>query len=129
MLAIGEENLQQFKQICARERCPYAIVGKALDRSHLLVNDKLLKSKPVNLPMSVLFGQPPRMHRDVTTRESVRQALEVDIELDEVVNRGLGHPTVAAAPDSPQGLAFRHAGLSPRDCGCQKQWHPRMSRP
>ncbi len=96
VLAVAEKNLPGFIAICVRERCPYAIVGKATSESHLFVNDVLLDSKPVDLPMSVLFGKAPRMHRQVVTRAIHRQPFLNDIDLSEAIFRVLGHPSVAS---------------------------------
>lgn len=63
VLAVAPENLARFQAICARERCPYAVVGEATDEKTLLVNDRQFNAQPVALPMSVLFGKPPKMHR------------------------------------------------------------------
>ncbi|GMG87411.1 phosphoribosylformylglycinamidine synthase [Biformimicrobium ophioploci] len=97
VLAVKPEDLARFEQICERERCPYAVVGEATDEKHLLVNDKLLEAKPVDLPMSVLFGKPPKMHRNATRHEV--QTIELDtaaIEINDAVNRLLRLPAVAS---------------------------------
>ena len=73
VLAIAPEDLDRFDALCERERCPYAVVGEALDAKDLHVDDGLLGAAPVDLPLSVLFGKPPRMHRTFR-RESVRRA-------------------------------------------------------
>ncbi|HKI73658.1 MAG TPA: phosphoribosylformylglycinamidine synthase, partial [Pseudomonadales bacterium] len=96
VLAVAADDVATFLEICRRERCPCAIVGKAVDESHLLVNDTLLATRPVDLPMSVLFGKPPRMHKDAMTRTPGREALPADLDLHDVIHRVLGHPTVAS---------------------------------
>ena len=95
VIAVAPDNLGRFEAICRRERAPFAVVGTAVDESHLLVNDTLLESTPVDLPMSVLFGKPPRMHRDVVSREPVTMPLELDMPLAEAIHRVMGHPAVA----------------------------------
>ncbi len=97
VLAISPESLARFESICQRERCPYAVVGEAVSEQHLLVNDRHFDAKPVDLPMEVLFGKPPKMHRTAETRKV--EAAEFDysnIELSEAVSRVLQHPTVAS---------------------------------
>ncbi len=95
VLAVEPDDLDRFTKICERERCPYAIVGTAIDDAHLLVNDRLLESTPVDLPLSVLFGKPPAMHKDVKTRMSPRVGFDSKIDLGEAIMRVVAHPTVA----------------------------------
>ncbi len=96
VLAIAETNMPDFVAVCERERCPYAIVGKAIDSEHLLVNDRLLESKPVDLPMSVLFGKAPKMHRIAETKVIHPDPVSTDIDFAEAVDRVIGHPAVAS---------------------------------
>jgi phosphoribosylformylglycinamidine synthase len=97
VLAINPQDLARFEAICARERAPYAVVGEATDEKHLLVNDKYFDAKPVDLPMSVLFGKPPKMHR---TAEGHKAALTPfsteDININDAAERVLKHPAVAS---------------------------------
>ena len=53
------------RRICERERCPYAVVGEATDEEHLLPRRCPFRRTPIDMPMSLLFGKPPRMLRDV----------------------------------------------------------------
>ncbi|WP_444923164.1 phosphoribosylformylglycinamidine synthase [Microbulbifer sp. DLAB2-AF] len=97
VLAVMPEDLERFEQICERERTPYAVVGEATEDKHLLLNDKKFDSKPVDLPMSVLFGKPPRMHREAETRHVEAKAFSTaDIDLNEAAERVLRLPTVAS---------------------------------
>ncbi|WP_444886917.1 phosphoribosylformylglycinamidine synthase [Microbulbifer sp. JMSA008] len=97
VLAVMPEDLERFEQICERERTPYAVVGEATEDKHLLLNDKKFDSKPVDLPMSVLFGKPPRMHREAETRQVEAKAFSTaDIDLNEAAERVLRLPTVAS---------------------------------
>lgn len=96
VLAVAPGDVERFGQICKRERCPWAIVGKALGDKHLLVRDTLLASNPVDLPMSVLFGRPPRMHKQAVSRRIASPPLSQDVDLAEAIHRVLGHPTVAS---------------------------------
>ncbi len=95
VLAVAEENLALFTAICERERCPFAIVGTAVDENHLFVNDTQLDANPVDLPMSVLFGKPPRMHKTAETRVIPEKPVDLNYDIAEAVYRVLGHPTVA----------------------------------
>ncbi len=96
VLAIGPESLEQFKAFCERERCPFAVVGVATEQRQLVLADEGNES-PVDMPMDVLLGKPPKMHRDVKTVE--RKAAELDltgVDLQKAVIDVLSHPTVAS---------------------------------
>ncbi|GIR69151.1 MAG: hypothetical protein CM15mP74_04020 [Halieaceae bacterium] len=71
VLAVEPEELSRFEAICERERCPYAVVGEATEAEHLLVADSQFDNAPVDIPMSVLFGKPPKMHRQTSRRPPV----------------------------------------------------------
>jgi phosphoribosylformylglycinamidine synthase len=96
VLAVASDDLEWFTGICERERCPFAVVGTAIDESHLLLNDALLNSTPVDLPMSILFGKPPRMHKNVLSRKIVSREFNAERDLADTVDRVLGHPAVAS---------------------------------
>lgn len=95
VLAIAEENLDLFNDLCIRERCPYAIVGKATEERQLKVVDSAYQNEPVNMPMDVLLGKPPKMHRDVAhvTHDYPEVSLK-DLTLGEVAEKVLLLPTV-----------------------------------
>ncbi len=97
VLAVHPENLQRFTDICTRERCPFAVVGVATDEKHLRVGDAFFASNPVDLPMSVLFGKPPKMQRSFSRTQIQHATLELDaIDLDDAALRVLRLPTVAS---------------------------------
>jgi len=96
VMAIAPESLDQFKAFCERERCPFAVIGVATDERQLVLEDKGQES-PVDMPMDVLLGKPPKMHRDVST--VVRQSPAMDltgVSLQKAVIDVLSHPTVAS---------------------------------
>jgi phosphoribosylformylglycinamidine synthase len=96
VLAIAPESLPQFQAFCERERCPFAVVGVATQERHLTVFDEG-KESPVDMPMDVLLGKPPKMHRDVKT--VARKAVPMDlneVDLQKAVIDVLSHPTVAS---------------------------------
>jgi phosphoribosylformylglycinamidine synthase len=70
VLATSTENLPIFEAIAKRERCPYSVVGTATEAQELVVTDKLLQQEPIRLPMSTLFGKPPKMSRSVERRKN-----------------------------------------------------------
>jgi len=100
VMAIAPSDLATFAALCERERCPFAVVGTATEERQLrLIDDQATdpaNASPVDMPMDVLLGKPPKMLRDV---EHVQRTLPpVDltgIELKEAVRRVLLNPTVA----------------------------------
>lgn len=97
VLAIRPESEAQFDAICARERCPYAILGTATDIRQLVVNDELLAEQPVDMPMQVLLGGTPQMKRSFNRQENELPPLELnDFDLSESIKDVLRHPTVAS---------------------------------
>lgn len=98
VLAIAAENLPEFESYCARERCPYAVVGTATEKRQLVLTDPRRDLTVIDLPMDVLFGKAPRMHRDAT-RVRPRIDLVPDLSgvgMDEAVLRVLRLPTVGS---------------------------------
>ena len=96
VVAIKPESLELFSAFCEREHCLFAVIGEAAEEEHLLLNDELLADKPVDIPMSVLFGKPPKMHRDVKHVPANTKALDLSgVTLDEAVKRVLAFPAVA----------------------------------
>ena len=98
VLAIAPENLADFEAMCMRERCPHAVVGDATRERRLRVADPRRDLIAIDLPMDVLFGKPPRMHRDAT-RIKPRVDLVPDlagIGMDEALLRVLRLPTVGS---------------------------------
>ncbi|MDO6805893.1 hypothetical protein Q4595_25785, partial [Wenyingzhuangia sp. 1_MG-2023] len=86
-----------FDAICQRERCPYAVVGYATEEEHLTVTDSHFGNKPVDMPLQVLLGKPPRMHRDASTRATAATPFNTTgIDLAEAAERVLTLPTVAS---------------------------------
>ncbi len=96
VVAIKPESLELFTAFCEREHCLFAVIGEATEDEHLLLNDELLGDKPVDIPMSVLFGKSPKMHRKVEHVQANTKALDFSgITLDEAVKRVLAFPAVA----------------------------------
>ena len=97
MLAVEPESLSQFEAICERERCPYAVVGEATDAQHLSVNDRDFGNAPVDLPMSVLFGKPPKMHRHARRYPAVADDFNASaVSVSESLERVLTFPAVGS---------------------------------
>lgn len=97
VLSILEKDLDTFRTICERERCPFAVVGTATDDGHLKVRDDLFSNNPVDLPLNVLLGKPPKTTRtDKTVTPSKKPFNAGDIDITEAAYRVLRLPTVAA---------------------------------
>lgn len=97
VLSILEKDLDAFRAICERERCPFAVVGTATGDGHLKVRDDLFSNNPVDLPLNVLLGKPPKTTRtDKTVAPSKKTFNAGDIDITEAAYRVLRLPAVAA---------------------------------
>ncbi|MDW7547360.1 phosphoribosylformylglycinamidine synthase [Pseudoalteromonas sp. McH1-7] len=96
VLAVAAEDFARFEAICKRERAQYAVIGEATEERHLTVADSHFDNNPVDLPLDVLLGKPPKMHRDVESKHVEGKALDTaGIELDDAAKRLLRLPTIA----------------------------------
>ncbi|MEO6079290.1 MAG: phosphoribosylformylglycinamidine synthase [Steroidobacteraceae bacterium] len=96
VLAVSERGLAQFEAIARRERCPFAVIGRLTADGVLIVRDAEFSNNPVDLPIDVLLGKPPRTSRAVQRVASPRQRFEVQkVPLEEAALRVLSHPAVA----------------------------------
>ncbi|OWW21123.1 phosphoribosylformylglycinamidine synthase [Noviherbaspirillum denitrificans] len=96
VLAIAPESLPLFKYLCERERSPFAVVGVATEERQLKVIDPEHDNYPVDMPMDVLLGKPPKMHRDVAHVENNFPPVDLTgITLEDAAQRVLRLPTVA----------------------------------
>ncbi|MDV2396707.1 phosphoribosylformylglycinamidine synthase [Vibrio cholerae] len=96
VLAVAAEDMPLFDAICQRERAPYAVVGEATEERHLTLEDSHFANTPIDMPMDILLGKPPKMHREASTLKVSSPALERSgIELNEAVDRVLRLPAVA----------------------------------
>ena len=96
VMAIAPESLPLFKSFCERERCPFAVIGVATEERQLQLVDEGQES-PVDMPMDVLLGKPPKMHRDVTRVARQSPAMDLTgVSLQQAVIDVLSHPTVAS---------------------------------
>ncbi|MDX5362533.1 MAG: phosphoribosylformylglycinamidine synthase [Pseudazoarcus pumilus] len=97
VLAVAPERLADFRAICERERCPFAVLGTATDDGHLTVSDRHFGNKPVDMEMQVLLGKPPKMTRDVSRRAVHLPPFDLtDLDLRDAAFRVLRLPTVAS---------------------------------
>jgi len=97
VLAVDQSKLEQFKAICERERCLYAMVGTATEEPNLLVEDDYLSDHPVDMPMDVLLGKPPKLTIDTTRRAFASSEFDTSsISIEDAVRRLLQLPCIAA---------------------------------
>lgn len=97
VMGVGESDVARFEAICQRERCPYAIVGAATADEQLIVHDTLLGNNTVNLPMTTLFGKPPKMTRSFSRNQPEHVALNfAKTTIQDAVKRVLHLPAVGS---------------------------------
>ena len=95
VIALSPESLEMFTAICARERAPFAVVGRSTEERVLVVEDKG-HDTPVDMPMDVLLGKPPKMHRtDKRVKRNLPAINLAGVDLNEACENVLRHPTVA----------------------------------
>ncbi|MDP4529732.1 phosphoribosylformylglycinamidine synthase [Alkalimonas delamerensis] len=96
VMAIPPERLAVFEDICRRERAPYAVVGEATAEQHLVLSDQHFGNTPIDLPLNVLLGKAPKMHRDVASSQTAGEPLQLDsVTVADATERLLRLPTIA----------------------------------
>jgi phosphoribosylformylglycinamidine synthase len=95
VIALEPTALPLFEMMCARERCPFAVVGVATDEPQLTLRDE--RTQAIDMPMDVLLGKPPKMQRDVRRVQRTEAPLDLTgVKLEQVAFDVLRHPTVAS---------------------------------
>src|SRR5262249_41122142 len=96
VLAVSRTDLDHFREVCERERCPFAVVGSATADGRLVVTDSKLGKSPVDVPLDLILGKPPKMLRDGKRGKPAPKPLALDkISLQAAAYRVLQHPSVA----------------------------------
>ncbi|MHB1115630.1 phosphoribosylformylglycinamidine synthase [Sideroxydans sp.] len=96
VLAIPAERLEEFQAMCERERCPFAVLGTAVDEDRLVVHDNEFDNNAVDMPLSVLLGKPPKMTRDVKREQVALTKFDTSgIAIKDAAERVLRLPSVA----------------------------------
>ncbi len=96
VLAIPAQRLDEFAAMCERERCPFAVLGKAINEDQLIVHDEEFNNNAVDMPLSVLLGKPPKMTRKVLREKVSLPKFDTgNIVLSEAIERVLRLPSVA----------------------------------
>ena len=97
VIAIKEESIALFDEICLKERAPYAVLGSATEDRHLLLEDSHFNNKPIDIAMSLLFGSSPKTHKDVKSLPNIENEFNPNnISINDAINRLLKLPTVAS---------------------------------
>lgn len=97
VLAIDQNKLDLFKEICERERCPYATLGVSTKENQLIIKDQLFGNTPVDLPMDMLLGKAPKLDCNVKTLTKNPIFFDTQqISFEDAAKRVLQLPTVAA---------------------------------
>lgn len=98
VMAITPASLPIFEFYCERERCPFAVIGTVTDDGVLKVHDHRdgRAETPVDMPMNVLLGKPPKMTRNARVRARELPALDATgVPLEQIVTQVLRAPSVA----------------------------------
>ncbi len=96
VLAIDAARLERFKALCERERCPYAVVGESTADRTLRLHDRHFDNRPIDMPLSLLLGKPPKMTREVERQSAEASELATaGIDVAGAAGRVLRLPTVA----------------------------------
>ena len=130
VLSIKPEKLDEFKLMCLRERCPFAVLGIANKKQHLTVTDAHFDNKPVDIPMDLLLGNTPKTFKDIKKTQPILESFDMtDINIKDAVKRILNFPTVASkkylitiGDRTVSGLVHRDQMVGPwqvpvADCG------------
>lgn len=96
VIALDPKGLERFDAFCHRERCPYAVLGHITENADLVV-ERPKEADAVKMPMEVLLGKAPRMHREVKHEARTLTAFHEDgIELKQAALEVMRHPAVAS---------------------------------
>ena len=64
VVALSKDRFETFAALCRRERAPFAVLGEAVADDLLRVSDRQFGNAPIDLPLSVILGKPPKMQRE-----------------------------------------------------------------
>ena len=97
VLGVNPEDVERFQAICDRERCPWAVVGETTEDQHLLMGDAEFENNPIDMPLSLLLGKPPKMLRDVKHHSKPKPELNLQgVSVSAAIERVLKLPAVAS---------------------------------
>ena len=97
VLAVSESRMPILRDVCARERCPYAVVGRITpDATRLRVTESASNMPVVDMSLAELFGQPPRLDKIYSACDRVPRTETDGLDIHEAAHRVLGFPSVAS---------------------------------
>ncbi|MEI8025590.1 MAG: phosphoribosylformylglycinamidine synthase [Pseudomonadota bacterium] len=130
VLTIAEDDLGKFEEMCHRERAPYAVIGETTKEKKLIVIDSYFNNKPIDMPLDILLGKPPKMHREARKLPGPVETLQhKNLDLNDALTRLLQLPAIAdksflitIGDRSVTGLVARDQMVGPwqipiADCG------------
>ncbi len=96
VMAIKPEDMERFAELCDRERAPYAVIGEATAEQELVLGDGHFDNTPIDMPLEVLLGKPPKMLRDVHHKPFHKPDFETQkIDIRDAAYRLMHLPTIA----------------------------------
>ncbi len=96
VLAVAADKFSVFENFCKRERAQYAVIGEATAERRVVLHDSRFDNNPIDLPLDVLLGKPPRMHKQVQRLEQHSPCFNTSgISVQDACERVLRLPTVA----------------------------------
>lgn len=96
VIAVAKENFAKFEAICKKERAQYAVIGEATAERKVVLHDPYFNNNPIDLPIDILLGKPPKMFKKVETKTQNSPKLDTSaIDINEACERILRLPTVA----------------------------------
>jgi phosphoribosylformylglycinamidine synthase len=96
VMAVKPENLAIFEAICKRERAQYAVIGEATEEMQLTLHDTEFDNNPIDMPLEVLLGKAPKMHRDVKSQIAIGKPLDLSgATIKDAAERLLRLPSIA----------------------------------
>lgn len=97
VVAIEDKELEDFKNICDREKCPYSVVGEFTEENKFILLDKELNENSIDLDMDFIFGAKEQLKRDLilSPKKSLDKA-NVNGDLRKMLLDILRHPTVGS---------------------------------
>ena len=97
VIAVDKDKLEEFEKLCQRERAPYAVLGAATKEKQLEVKDSHFGNSPVDMPLDVLLGKPPKMTRKVMHENIAQKTFDVsELDLTEAAFRVMRLPGVGS---------------------------------
>ena len=96
VLAVAAGRLEEFQALCDRERCPFEVLGEATGEQDLVLGDGYFDNTPIDLPLALLLGKPPKMLRDVHHKTFAKPELALPDDFVDMAYRVLRLPAVAS---------------------------------